>query len=467
MKINGIEITGMTNDSRRVQPGWAFFAVDGARQRGTDYIPAAESAGASIIITDENYKGKSFKVPDIRQFLAETAAQFFKPLPENIVAVTGTKGKSSIVHFVRYVLEKMGKDAASIGSIGLTHRGVSAGFADSTTTPDPIVLCDVMHKLKAQGCDYIAMEASSQGLAQSRLNALPIKVAAFTNLFRDHISEFEHKDMEDYFAAKKKLFTEVLPADGVAVLNADIPEYAELAALAAPRRVISYGKNGADIKLLDAVCDARSQRITAAIFGKIYEYELKAAGGFQSMNSLCAIGMLVGLGFDAADIVRAIEGAPAATGRMQFVGSPVKDGGVYVDYAYTPDSLENVLTFARGFCKGRLMSLFGAGGERDPARRFGCGEVAERLADVVYITDDNPRNEDPAKIREQIAGKCPKGIVIADGRGAAIRRAVSDMKDGDILIISGKGHEDYQLVGSVKLHFSDFEEAAKAIAENI
>ena len=467
MKINGIEITGMTNDSRRVRPGWAFFAVNGARQRGTDFIPAALIEGAAIIITDENYKGRSFKVPDIRRFLSETAVEFFKPLPENIIAVTGTKGKSSIVHFCRYALEKMGKDAASMGSIGLTHRGTTGHFADSTTTPDPIVICNIMHKLKAQGCDFVAMEASSQGLDQERMNALPIKVAAFTNFSRDHISEFEHKNMDDYFAAKRKLFSDVLLPDGAAVLNADIPQYAELVAAAGKRRVISYGTSGADIKLLDSECEARSQKITAALNGKIYEYELNAAGGFQAMNSLCAIGMLLGLGFDPADMVRAINGAPAAAGRMQFVGSPVKDGGVYVDYAYTPDSLENVLTFARGFCKGRLIALFGAGGERDPERRFGQGEVANRLADAVYITDDNPRNEDPAIIREQIASKCPKGIVIADGRAAAIKRAVADMKDGDILIISGKGHEDYQIVGAQKLHFSDFEQAALAIAEII
>ena len=464
MKINGIEITGITDDSRKVRPGWAFFAINGRDMDATRFIPNALAAGAAVVVTDENYDGESFKVPNIRRFLGECCVKFFQPIPENIIAVTGTAGKTSVVHFCRHILEQLGKNAASIGSIGLIHKGIVApmGVA-SNTTPNPILMCDVLHKLKAQGCDYVAIEASSTGIDQERMTLLPIKIAGFTNFSRDHISDKEHKDMAEYFAAKKRLFADVLPMDGIAVLNADIPEFAQFADIG--RTVISYGENGRDIKLLNASHSERGQKIKCSINGRTYEYELGAAGKFQTPNSLCAIGMVMAMGFDPEDIVRAISGAPAPDGRMQFVGSPVEGGGVYIDYAHTSDALEKLLMSVREICRGRLMLLFGAGGDRDPARRVGAGRAAQEAADVVYITDDNPRTEDPAKIRAQIAVACPKGIVIDGGRAAAIRRAIADMRENDLLIIAGKGHEDYQICGATKIHFSDFEESAKAIAE--
>jgi len=467
MKINNIEITGITNDSRRVQAGWAFFAVPGNLVDATAFIPAARAAGAAVIVTDKSYQGDSFKVSDVRRFLAETAVQLFQPLPENIIAVTGTKGKSSVVHFCRYMLEQMGENAASIGTIGLIHKGITAGIgAAGNTTPDPILLCQLLHNLKAQGCDYAAIEASSIGLAQERVNALPIKVAAFTNFARDHIGGYEHKDMDEYFAAKKILFDEVLDADGVMVLNADDPKSGEIAAAGHGQKIISFGKDGDAIRLVSADHREDGSTITVEIHGEKIKYDIKAPGIFQTSNSMCAIGMIMGLGFSARDAARAISDAPPPAGRMQFAGSPVKNGGVYIDYAYTPDSLDSILRSARALCKGRLMLLFGAGGERDSSRRYGQGEVAEKLADVVYITDDNPRGEDPAVIRAQIASTCPKGVVITEGRAAAIRRAVADMREGDILIISGKGHEEYQIIGHTKTHFSDYEEVQKALKGN-
>jgi UDP-N-acetylmuramoyl-L-alanyl-D-glutamate--2,6-diaminopimelate ligase len=461
MKINGIEVVGITDDSRKVRPGWAFFAIRGNAADGTQYIGQARNAGAAIIITDEDYEGESFKVPDIRRFLLEAAMEFFAPLPENIIAVTGTNGKTSTVHFCRYILENLGKNAASIGTQGLIYKdSISEIGIAGNTTPNPILLCKALQDLKAKGCDYVAIEASSVGLEQERINALPIKVAAFTNLSRDHLEI--HGTMENYFAAKKKLFTEVLTTDGVAVLNTcDDNIYEQLSS--GGRRVISYGdKENADLRLIGAEYKDDGQKVSVEINRKNYEYELEALGSFQTYNSLCAIGMIMGLGFEVADIIKAIQNMPAPKGRLQFIGTPVKGGGVYVDFAHTPDALRALLSAARKFCKGRLMVLCGTGAPRDAGKRPLMGEVMQELADVVYITDGNYRIYDPAPIREQIASKCPKGIKIP-GRRNAIARAVKDMRDGDVLILAGAGDEHWVHVGTGRYHFSDIEEAKKAI----
>jgi UDP-N-acetylmuramoyl-L-alanyl-D-glutamate--2,6-diaminopimelate ligase len=459
MKINGIEITGLTNNSRMMQPGWAFFAIRGAKFDATQLIPDMISAGASVIVTDKEYKGESFKVDNVQKFMGEVAAKFFAPLPENIIAVTGTSGKTSTVHFCRYILEQMGKNAASLGTMGLIHKGITAELdANGNTTPDAILLAKALHNLKVQGCDYIAMEASSIGLDQYRMTALPIKVAAFTNLSRDHLNV--HGTMENYFESKKRLFTEVLDKDGVAVLNADDEKFADLSKI--KQRVISYGKKGENIKLIDAEYSENSQKVTVGINGKIYSYEIDAPGEFQTYNSMCAIGMISGLGFDIEDIIRAISGAPTPAGRLQFVGSPVKGGGVYVDFAHTPEQLEKVLKVVRQFCKGRLMIMLGLGGGRDQGNRSVCGKVMNDLADVIYVTDGNWRMEDPDNIREQILSGCPNAIQVP-GRRNGIARAIRDMKDNDILILAAKGDRQWMYIGENRYHFSDIEEAKKAM----
>jgi UDP-N-acetylmuramoyl-L-alanyl-D-glutamate--2,6-diaminopimelate ligase len=468
MKINGIEITGITKDSRAVRPGWAYFAIAGKYDGSMNYIPMALEKGAALIIADEKDEipvdvptGKLFKVPNIRRFLAECATEFFQPLPENIIAVTGTNGKTSTIHFCRHILEKLGKNAASIGTMGLIHKGVQADIGVAgNTSPDPVLLCDVLHKLKTQDCDYIAMEATSVGLDQERMNTLPVKVAGFTNLSRDHLEY--HGDMENYFAAKKKLFSEVLTADGAAVLNADDASFKELSEINQNRKIISYGRAGGQIKLISAEYDEESQKITAGVFGKVYEYSLFAAGEFQTINSLCAIGMIIGLGFAPEDVVRALDRTPAPAGRLQYVGSPVKGGGVYVDFAHTPDALRSMLESARRFCKGRLMVLSGTGAPRDPGKRPIMGAVMQELADVVYITDGFYRTYDPAPIRAQIAAGCPKGIEIP-GRRNAIARAIRDMRDDDVLVLAGMADEQWIYVGTGRYHFSDIEEARKAM----
>jgi UDP-N-acetylmuramoyl-L-alanyl-D-glutamate--2,6-diaminopimelate ligase len=463
MKLNGIEVTGITNDSRKVKPGFAFFAIKGVDMDATPFIPNALDAGASIIVTDEEYKGESFKVPDVRKFLTETAMRFYKPMPENIIAVTGTSGKTSVVHFCRHMLEKLAGSAASIGSLGLVYKGKTAPLgAAHNTSPDPVLLCETLNKLKSDGCDHVALEATSQGLAQDRI-VRPIKVAAFTNFSREHISAREHKDMDDYFSAKKKLFAEFLADDGTVVLNADTEKFFELKELAGDKKVISYGRGGEQMRLLDLAVSEKGVHPTVAINGKVYDYEINSAGEFQAHNSMCAIGMIMGLGFDAADAVRAIEGADSPDGRLRYVGSPVAGGGVYVDFAHGPDQIINVLKAARGFCKGRLMVVVAACGKRDPGKRPVMGRAARDYADVVYVTDDCPRTEDPAAIREMVASGCP-GAIVVPGRADAIRRAVSDMKENDVLVLVNKGHENFVEIGTEIFPWSDSEEVQKCLA---
>ena len=466
MKINNIEITGLTNNSRHVKPGFAFFAVRGFNRDGTKYIPQAIEAGATVIVTDEEYEGESFKVPNVRKFLIECAAEFYKPFPGNMVAVTGTAGKTSVVHFCKYILEQLGKDVASVGTLGLIHNGQVSDIEAGRGSPDAVLFCEALGKLKKQGVDHIAFEATSDGIDQYRIPLHSVKVAGFTNLsVCAHL--ITHGTMDNYFAAKKRLFTEILAPDGIAVLNADherFPEFHDI-----ERKVISYGKNGEHIKLLDVEHTDTGQKVTVGIGGQVYDYETNAPGIFQTHNSMCALGMIMGLGFDPADVVRAMKGMTAPCGRMQYIGSPVKGGGVYVDYAHTPDGLRSLLMSARPICSGRLMVLFGTGGDRSPEPRPIAGQVMDELADVVYVTDDSWRNEDPAVIRAQIAAGCPKAINIA-GRAAAIKQAIEDMQDHDVLILACKGHEDfiehYDENGEIyREHFSDIEEAEKCLAE--
>jgi len=458
MKINDIQVTGLTQDSRQVRPGWAFFAIKGRDQDGTKYISDATARGAAIIVTDENYKGPSFKVPDIRKFLTECAIEFFSPLPENIIAVTGTSGKTSVTHFCKYILENLGKDVATIGTFGLVHRGMTVEMDQGATTPNPVQLCHVLSILKRQGCEYVVIEATSQAMAQDRMTGIHVKAAGFTNLSRDHISDREHKDMDDYFAAKKKLFSVVLAKDGTAILNADSDWFHGFDGL--DRKVVSYGKTGKNIILLDSRLEGDQQIVTLAINGQIYSYSIAAKGNYQVYNSMCAIGMVMGLGFDATDVIKATNGAQASPGRLQYVGTTKTGGQVYLDYAHTYNQVVNVLTAARGFCKGRLVTVAAASGERGMDRRIGMGKANHEMADVVYVTDDSPRSESAEQIRADVIKACPSAIEVP-GRGQAIARAMADLQDGDILVILNKGHETFVQYGQKMLPWSDTEEVLK------
>jgi UDP-N-acetylmuramoyl-L-alanyl-D-glutamate--2,6-diaminopimelate ligase len=473
-----MEIVGITANDAYVQPGFLFVARRGAKFDAADLAAAVTARGAAAIISHRpipNAPVPVVVVPDIADRMADLAAAFYDVSDLNLVAVTGTNGKTSTVAFVRQMLPA----AASIGTVGLQADGRE--IPGNLTTPDVLTMHALLAAAKSRGIKTVAIEASSIGLAQGRFGHLKFSVGAFTNFTQDHLDI--HGDMAEYFAAKKLLFTDYIAevpwsSHGMtAVLNADIPEYDDLRAAAKSRglKIISYGRAaGSDLQILEISPVSRGQKITANIFGTQRVWTVPVIGDFQAYNIMCAIGICAGLSMDAENI----ENLRAPLGRMDYAGTTQSGGDIYIDYAHTPDALEKLLRAVRSAVGpgGRLMILFGAGGDRDATKRPLMGRIAADLADVVYVTDDNPRTEDAAAIRSGVmSGFLPltgaqnsaadspaRGELIEiGGRAAAIARAVSDMRRGDILLIAGKGHEDYQIIGTEKHHFSDFEEVRK------
>ena len=467
------EIRGLSLDSRRVEPGFVFAVLRGSRADGKEFVDDAVARGAIAILTDDpaSYAALARRTPPVtiigddnpRRRIARMAARFYRPQPTNIVAVTGTNGKTSVTVFVRQIWQALGQPAASIGTIGIVAPGFTR--AGSLTTPDPVTLHSELNALAQGGVDHIAIEASSHGLDQFRLDGIRPKAAAFTNLTRDHLDY--HADMAAYRAAKTRLFTELLPRDGVAVINLDDATGAELALSCAARgqRVIGYGRHPkADLRLIAARPTAAGQALTLSLLDAEATIALPLIGDFQAMNALAALGLAIATGADpgrAAGLLSTLHGAP---GRMERVGTHPSGAPILVDYAHTPDALENALTAVRAHAKGRVILVFGCGGDRDPGKRPQMGTIAARLADIAIVTDDNPRGEKPAAIRRAILRACPGGIEIGD-RADAIRRGLAMLAAGDALLIAGKGHETGQIVGAKTLPFADAEVARAALAE--
>jgi len=463
-----LEIKSVELNSAFVEPGSLFIAVSGKNADGKKYIPDALAKGAVAVVFAGDYEppAESRAVfvrldGDMRQNAAVIAANFYPQQPQYISAVTGTNGKTSIADFTRQLMTALGYQSASIGTIGLVSAVMDN--VETLTTPDTVTLHKMLTQLSEKGVTYVSMEASSIGIEQFRLDGLNIRVAGFTNFTQDHLDY--HLTMDNYLKAKEQLFTRVMAVGGTAVLNADIPEYAELAAICAARKikVMSYGRKGRELRLVNREIHAAGQLLEVEILGKCYKFELPLIGEFQAMNVLCAMGMVVALhGFDEKliDAVSRIKGAP---GRLDLAGRLANGAAVYVDYAHTPDALENVLQTARGHTKGKLWVVFGCGGDRDRLKRPIMGNIAAKLADVVVVTDDNPRSENPETIRNEILAECPQAYNIGD-RIEAIRFAVSSLQAGDILILAGKGHETGQKIGSRIIPMNDIEEAARAIA---
>ncbi len=465
-------VTGLTADSRAVQPGFVFAALPGSKVDGTAFIADAIAKGAVAILAPQGTTlpagaQNAVLITDAepRRLFALMAARFYGAQPAQMVAVTGTNGKTSIANFVRQIWAGLGLSAASFGTIGLiSPKRVEKG---SLTTPDPVTLHQTLAELAADGVTHAAFEASSHGLDQFRLDGVAIKAAGFTNLTRDHLDY--HASMDAYFQAKSRLFSDILPADGVAVINADADRADDLAALCRARgvRVIAYGRdsqrlNGEEIRIIEAKPAAHGQDLTLSVLGTVRQLHLPLAGAFQAYNAACALGLVIALGADpkaAADQLEHLEGVP---GRLQPVGVKSNGAAIYVDYAHTPDALETVLKALRPHVTGKLVAVFGCGGDRDPGKRPQMGEIAARLADVAIVTDDNPRSEDPALIRAQIMAACKGGIEIGD-RHQAIRQAVRDLTAGDVLVLAGKGHETGQIVKGEVLPFDDAEEARAAL----
>ncbi len=463
----GIDLSalrGVTQDSRAVEDGFLFAGLKGEAHDGRIYISDAVKAGASVILTDTNFDGDQVVTAQLvrsdhpRKDFSHIAAEYFAQQPKHLVAVTGTNGKSSVVHFADQLWAAIGESSTYIGTLNT-----------ALTTPDPVSLFSTLAQMKQDGITHVAMEASSHGLAQCRMDGADITVAAFTNFSQDHLDY--HEDMEGYFSAKARLFEEILPLSGVAVLNADIPEYQTLIGICKKRglRVLSYGEQGADIILLHREISGVHQDVTISVLGRSFDVRLPLVGAFQVMNVLCALGCVIAEDVKderrinkAIDALASLDGVP---GRLQHIENDTEEYHAYVDYAHTPDALETVLKALRPHTRGRLICVFGCGGDRDQSKRPIMGGIASRLSDAVIITDDNPRGENPAKIREHIVDGIDddaEGIEVVDDRQKAIRRGVQLMNKDDILLVAGKGHEQGQIIGADIFPFDDALELRQA-----
>ncbi|MDK1387031.1 UDP-N-acetylmuramoyl-L-alanyl-D-glutamate--2,6-diaminopimelate ligase [Sinorhizobium sp. 8-89] len=459
-----VEIAGITADSRQVKPGDLFVAVAGTKANGAAYIADALSRGAAAVITAAGAEAEAgapvFGLSEPRRFLAKAAAAFYGRQPETMVAVTGTAGKTSVASFTRQIWAHSGLAAAMIGTTGVVAPG--RNDYGSLTTPDPVSLHKLLAELADAGVTHAAMEASSHGLDQRRLDGVRLAAAAFTNLGRDHMDY--HPTVEHYMASKMRLFGALMPKGAPAVIFADDQwsDQAIAAARKAGQDVRTVGRKGEFITLKRVEHFRHKQSAEVHVGDDIFEIHVPLAGDFQIANALVAAGLAMSTGIGAKAAFSALEKLQGASGRLELVGH-TKDGALaYVDYAHKPDALENVLTSVRPFTTGRIIIVFGCGGDRDKGKRPIMGEIATRLADVVIVTDDNPRSEVPEVIRAEIMAAAKGATEIGD-RAEAIRTAVGMLKSGDTLIVAGKGHEEGQTVGSVTLPFSDHEEVRKAL----
>ena len=469
-------LSGLTLDSRKTRPGFLFAAIPGNHQDGAAFIADAVGRGAVAILAAPD-AALPVLDPSVvvirddnpRRRVALMAAAFAGLQPASIAAVTGTNGKSSTVHFVRHIWSALGLEAASVGTLGIFSSGLTR--AAGLTTPDPVQLHEDLAILARQGVTHLAMEASSHGLDQHRLDGLRLSAACFTNLTHEHLDY--HASMDSYFVAKARLFEELLPEGGTAVVNADSDRAAALAAICARRgiRCWTYGDKGRDFRLLKDQPTPTGQHLAIEVLGELHGLDLPLVGGFQASNALGALALAVATGADPARAVEALGSVTGAPGRLQLVARHRCGANIYVDYAHKPEALETVLATLRPFAPGRLVVVFGCGGDRDRAKRPVMGEIATRLADLTLVTDDNPRSEEPEEIRAEIVRGIPADrrnwIEVRDGRHAAIERGMASLRDkDDLLLIAGKGHETGQTIKGVTHHFDDAE-VAREFAEAV
>ncbi len=455
--IEAISVTGVQSDSRKVQQGEAFFALPGANLHGDAYCADAIRNGAIVIVSDREVVPSpdiSFVVvDDVRKAYAQAASKTSGEQPQNLVAITGTAGKTSVVSFIQQIWNACGIKGASIGTLG-----ISAGDKNTSgvlTTPDALSLHKTLAVLKQGGIDHVALEASSHGLDQRRLDGAKFKVVGFTNLSRDHLDY--HADEDEYREAKLRLFRDLLADGGYAVVNCDDPEHMPFmfAALDRGATLLTVGTEGAFFEISDVKSEGFCQRVTGRMVGEPADFLLPLVGRFQVDNAVMAISMATQAGADPKKALEALNHLKGAKGRLEHVATH-NGGAIFVDYAHKPGALEAALEGLRPFVKNKLIVLFGCGGDRDQGKRSLMGEIATRLADKVIITDDNPRTEDASEIRKDILASA-KGATEIAGRKEAIEQAISELKDGDVLLIAGKGHEDYQIIGKEKIAFSDHE----------
>lgn len=473
------QITGLTVDSREVAEGVLFAALPGTRVHGGEFIQYALRMGAAAILTDS--RGARLAADDLalydnvalivaedpRQTLAYTAALWFGAQPEVMVAVTGTNGKTSVASFCRQIWTELGLEAVNIGTTGV-EGAFEAPLAH--TTPEPITLHRVLAEAEAAGVTHAAMEASSHGLEQRRLDGVHLRAAGFTNFSQDHLDY--HATFDEYFAAKAGLFDRVLPEDGVAVLNVDDPRGQAMAEIASARGqdLITVGRReGSDLHMLAQRFDPTGQELRFDWQGRIHQARMPLIGGFQAENVLLAAGLAIAAGADAERVFETLPHMKTVRGRMQLAATRANGAAVFVDFAHTPDAVSTALRALRPHVMGRLIAIVGAGGDRDAAKRPLMGKAAVENADLVIVTDDNPRSEDPATIRAAVmagvatAGGADSATEVGD-RAEAILRGVDMLGPGDALLICGKGHESGQIVGDDVFPFDDSEQASVAVS---
>ncbi|MEO1028104.1 MAG: UDP-N-acetylmuramoyl-L-alanyl-D-glutamate--2,6-diaminopimelate ligase [Pseudomonadota bacterium] len=465
--LNPKDVKGLTADSRQVEPGFIFAALKGVVADGRDFIPSAIQNGAIAIVGEDlpPFEGaRAINVADARLYFAHLAAYLYPNHPATIVAVTGTNGKSSTVDFLRQIWAHSGIKAASMGTLGAI--GPEGAIDLGHTTPDPVAIHQTLQTLSRQGVTHVAMEASSHGLEQKRMHAVPLTGGAFTNLTQDHLDY--HPTMEDYRAAKLRLINELTPAGASFVINYDSPEASafEAAAKSKGLDILGVGWRGVDLKISELMPKAVGQSVFLNWRGEDTRVELPLIGEFQALNALTAAGLALTQGMSFPSVCAAMEHLQPVKGRLEFVGKTNEGAGVFVDYAHTPDGLDVLLRAARPHTAGKLSVVFGCGGDRDPFKRPKMGEIAIRQADRVIITDDNPRSEDPAAIRKSVLDGAIGAQEIGD-RADAIAAAIKGLEKGDTLVIAGKGHETGQIVGDQILPFSDQETAQKELGMEV
>ncbi|HYV69878.1 MAG TPA: UDP-N-acetylmuramoyl-L-alanyl-D-glutamate--2,6-diaminopimelate ligase [Pseudolabrys sp.] len=463
-RLDGIEVVGVTSDSRKVKPGFLFVAIAGNRTDGARFVKQAASDGAVAVIAEQ----RPDTLPDAmafiraanpRRLLALASAKIFPRQPATIAAVTGTSGKTSVAAFTRQIWNELGYRAASIGTVGvISPAGERYG---SLTTPDPVELHKTLDQLAEEGVTHLALEASSHGLDQHRLDGVCIAAGGFTNLSRDHLDY--HPSIEVYLAAKLRLFEDLIVPGGTAVIGVD-DCYAHRVAEAAKKRdlkIIAVGEQGADIKFVGATIDGFNQIITIMHEGHTYKVRLPLVGAFQVQNAGIAAGLAIATGAEPARAFAAMEKLVGAKGRLELAGTH-NGAPIFIDYAHKPDALKKALESLRPYARGKLVVVFGAGGDRDTGKRPIMGRIASENADRVIVTDDNPRSESPAAIRAAILAEAPGAVEIGD-RAEAIKKTIAALATGDVLLIAGKGHEVGQIIGDRIVPFSDHEAVAAAL----
>lgn len=456
--VEAISVSGVSADSRNITANEVFFALPGTKNHGDTFAGVAVENGAIAVVSDRPVVPDPgvavVVVDDVRAAYAKAAVRVADALPPVLVGVTGTSGKTSVASFVRQIWQHGGFKSASIGTLGIDIGGEIA-TPGMLTTPDSLTLAKSLAALKSGGVNRVVVEASSHGLDQRRLDGLKFNAVGFTNLSHDHLDY--HADMDDYREAKLRLFRDLLTDEGYAIVNSDDPEHMPFmfAALDRGATLLTVGEEGAYIEVESVEPQGMGQRVKGKLVGEDLDFVLPLVGRFQVDNAVIAAGLAIQTGADHKIIEEALSQLKGPKGRLEHVESSGK-GDVFIDYAHKPAALETCLESLRPYVKGKLIVVFGCGGDRDTEKRPMMGEIAARLADKVIVTDDNPRTENAAAIRKQIMATASGATEIAN-RGDAIAAAVAELGDGDVLLVAGKGHEDYQIIGEEKLPFSDHE----------